>query len=160
MVSTRSAQVAVFWLIFTATFYLYLPHFVSFCCHLDEKACDIICHQICLGCFYGDSKWSTSFLIFFFFLYLSQLCHRGTCDRYDYHVSQTTDGTDKSFGLTPARPRSVLLSFLILRLIIQHQREATMSGKERSPRHRPWSVYRANTFDLSAEMMGLALSGN
>uniref|UniRef100_A0A3Q1EIZ2 Inositol polyphosphate-4-phosphatase type I A n=1 Tax=Acanthochromis polyacanthus TaxID=80966 RepID=A0A3Q1EIZ2_9TELE len=33
-----------------------------------------------------------------------------------------------------------------------------MSGKERSPRHRPWSVYRANTFDLSAEMMGLALS--
>ncbi|KAL6101003.1 inpp4a [Pungitius sinensis] len=35
-----------------------------------------------------------------------------------------------------------------------------MSGKDRSPRHRPWSVYRANTFDLSAEMMGLALSGN
>nr|XP_061799698.1 inositol polyphosphate-4-phosphatase type I A-like isoform X1 [Nerophis lumbriciformis] len=35
-----------------------------------------------------------------------------------------------------------------------------MSGKERSPRHRPWSVYRANTFDLSSEMMGLALSGN
>ncbi|KAM6985324.1 inositol polyphosphate-4-phosphatase type I A [Aplochiton taeniatus] len=35
-----------------------------------------------------------------------------------------------------------------------------MSGKERSPRHRPWSVYRANTFDLSAEMMGLALTGN
>uniref|UniRef100_A0A3P9HZX8 Inositol polyphosphate-4-phosphatase type I A n=1 Tax=Oryzias latipes TaxID=8090 RepID=A0A3P9HZX8_ORYLA len=35
-----------------------------------------------------------------------------------------------------------------------------MAGKERSPRHRPWSVYRANTFDLSAEMMGLALSGN
>ncbi|KAJ4933690.1 hypothetical protein JOQ06_030514 [Pogonophryne albipinna] len=35
-----------------------------------------------------------------------------------------------------------------------------MSGKERSPRHRPWSVYRANTFDLSAEMMGLALSGS
>lgn len=37
MVSTRSARVAAFWLIFTATFYLYLPHFVSFCCHLDEK---------------------------------------------------------------------------------------------------------------------------
>uniref|UniRef100_A0A3P8UXX1 Inositol polyphosphate-4-phosphatase type I A n=1 Tax=Cynoglossus semilaevis TaxID=244447 RepID=A0A3P8UXX1_CYNSE len=35
-----------------------------------------------------------------------------------------------------------------------------MAGKERSPRHRPWSVYRANTFDLSAEMMGLALAGN
>ncbi|KAE8299149.1 Type I inositol 3,4-bisphosphate 4-phosphatase [Larimichthys crocea] len=35
-----------------------------------------------------------------------------------------------------------------------------MSGKKHSPRHRPWSVYRANTFDLSAEMMGLALSGN
>uniref|UniRef100_A0A3B4A6R9 Uncharacterized protein n=1 Tax=Periophthalmus magnuspinnatus TaxID=409849 RepID=A0A3B4A6R9_9GOBI len=35
-----------------------------------------------------------------------------------------------------------------------------MSGKERSPRHRPWSVYRANTFDLSAEMMGLALAGS
>ncbi|KAK1902363.1 Inositol polyphosphate-4-phosphatase type I A [Dissostichus eleginoides] len=35
-----------------------------------------------------------------------------------------------------------------------------MSGKEHSPRHRPWSVYRANTFDLSAEMMGLALSGS
>uniref|UniRef100_A0A3P9KN18 Inositol polyphosphate-4-phosphatase type I A n=1 Tax=Oryzias latipes TaxID=8090 RepID=A0A3P9KN18_ORYLA len=35
-----------------------------------------------------------------------------------------------------------------------------MAGKQRSPRHRPWSVYRANTFDLSAEMMGLALSGN
>uniref|UniRef100_H3D8N9 Inositol polyphosphate-4-phosphatase type I A n=1 Tax=Tetraodon nigroviridis TaxID=99883 RepID=H3D8N9_TETNG len=35
-----------------------------------------------------------------------------------------------------------------------------MSGRERSPRHRPWSVYRANTFDLSAEMMGLALWGS
>ncbi|KAM3862026.1 inositol polyphosphate-4-phosphatase type I A [Diretmus argenteus] len=35
-----------------------------------------------------------------------------------------------------------------------------MSGKQRSPRHRPWSVYRANTFDLSAEMMGLTLAGN
>ncbi|KAG7258150.1 hypothetical protein CRUP_000180, partial [Coryphaenoides rupestris] len=35
-----------------------------------------------------------------------------------------------------------------------------MSGKEGSPRHRPWSVYRANTFDLSAEMMGLTLAGN
>ncbi|XP_028991555.1 inositol polyphosphate-4-phosphatase type I A [Betta splendens] len=34
-----------------------------------------------------------------------------------------------------------------------------MAAKERSPRHRPWSVYRANTFDLSAEMIGLALSG-
>uniref|UniRef100_A0A673XWJ9 Inositol polyphosphate-4-phosphatase type I A n=1 Tax=Salmo trutta TaxID=8032 RepID=A0A673XWJ9_SALTR len=36
-----------------------------------------------------------------------------------------------------------------------------MSGKGKaSPRHRPWSVYRANTFDLSAEMMGLTLAGN
>ncbi|XP_052461358.1 inositol polyphosphate-4-phosphatase type I A isoform X3 [Carassius gibelio] len=35
-----------------------------------------------------------------------------------------------------------------------------MAGRERSPRHRPWSVYRANTFDLSSEMMGLALTGN
>ncbi|XP_056610433.1 inositol polyphosphate-4-phosphatase type I A isoform X2 [Triplophysa dalaica] len=35
-----------------------------------------------------------------------------------------------------------------------------MAGRERSPRHRPWSVYRANTFDLSNEMMGLALTGN
>uniref|UniRef100_A0A673KCW7 Inositol polyphosphate-4-phosphatase type I A n=1 Tax=Sinocyclocheilus rhinocerous TaxID=307959 RepID=A0A673KCW7_9TELE len=34
-----------------------------------------------------------------------------------------------------------------------------MAGRERSPRHRPWSVYRANTFDLSSEMMGLALTG-
>ncbi|KTG41253.1 hypothetical protein cypCar_00027962 [Cyprinus carpio] len=33
-----------------------------------------------------------------------------------------------------------------------------MAGRERSPRHRPWSVYRANTFDLSSEMMGLALT--
>ncbi|XP_064826656.1 inositol polyphosphate-4-phosphatase type I A-like isoform X3 [Oncorhynchus masou masou] len=33
--------------------------------------------------------------------------------------------------------------------------------RERSPRHqRPWSVYRANTFDLSSEMIGLALAGN
>ncbi|XP_058471161.1 inositol polyphosphate-4-phosphatase type I A isoform X1 [Solea solea] len=40
------------------------------------------------------------------------------------------------------------------------RRDPAMSGKERSPRHRPWSVYRANTFDLSAEMMGLALAGN
>nr|XP_061827250.1 inositol polyphosphate-4-phosphatase type I A-like [Nerophis lumbriciformis]XP_061827251.1 inositol polyphosphate-4-phosphatase type I A-like [Nerophis lumbriciformis]XP_061827252.1 inositol polyphosphate-4-phosphatase type I A-like [Nerophis lumbriciformis] len=40
------------------------------------------------------------------------------------------------------------------------RRDPSMTGKERSPRHRPWSVYRANTFDLSAEMMGLALSGN
>lgn len=37
---------------------------------------------------------------------------------------------------------------------------AKMAGRERSPRHRPWSVYRANTFDLSSEMMGLALTGN
>ncbi|XP_066542176.1 inositol polyphosphate-4-phosphatase type I A isoform X2 [Hoplias malabaricus] len=35
-----------------------------------------------------------------------------------------------------------------------------MAGRERSPRHRPWSVYRANTFDLSSEMMGLTLTGN
>uniref|UniRef100_A0AAY4B8U2 Uncharacterized protein n=1 Tax=Denticeps clupeoides TaxID=299321 RepID=A0AAY4B8U2_9TELE len=35
-----------------------------------------------------------------------------------------------------------------------------MAGKERSPRHRPWSVYRANTFDLSSEMLGLTLAGN
>uniref|UniRef100_A0A8C7UW14 Inositol polyphosphate-4-phosphatase type I A n=1 Tax=Oncorhynchus mykiss TaxID=8022 RepID=A0A8C7UW14_ONCMY len=33
-----------------------------------------------------------------------------------------------------------------------------MSGKGKaSPRHRPWSVYRANTFDLSAEIMGMTL---
>lgn len=33
-------------------------------------------------------------------------------------------------------------------------------ARERSPRHqRPWSVYRANTFDLSSEMIGLALAG-
>ncbi|MBN3299651.1 INP4A phosphatase, partial [Amia calva] len=35
-----------------------------------------------------------------------------------------------------------------------------MSVRERSPRHRPWSVYRANTFDLSSEMLGLTLAGN
>ncbi|XP_036814508.1 inositol polyphosphate-4-phosphatase type I A isoform X2 [Oncorhynchus mykiss] len=36
-----------------------------------------------------------------------------------------------------------------------------MSGKGKaSPRHRPWSVYRANTFDLSAEIMGMTLAGN
>ncbi|KAI1899862.1 hypothetical protein AGOR_G00066140 [Albula goreensis] len=36
-----------------------------------------------------------------------------------------------------------------------------MSSRERgSPRNRPWSVYRANTFDLSSEMMGLTLAGN
>ncbi|KAM9486932.1 inositol polyphosphate-4-phosphatase type I A isoform 3-T3 [Clarias gariepinus] len=35
-----------------------------------------------------------------------------------------------------------------------------MAGKERSPRHRPWSVYRANTFDIASEMMGLTLTGN
>ncbi|XP_047671253.1 inositol polyphosphate-4-phosphatase type I A isoform X2 [Tachysurus fulvidraco] len=35
-----------------------------------------------------------------------------------------------------------------------------MAGKERSPRHRPWSVYRANTFDLASEMIGLTLTGN
>lgn len=34
-----------------------------------------------------------------------------------------------------------------------------MAGKERSPRHRPWSVYRANTFDIASEMMGLTLTG-
>uniref|UniRef100_A0A8C5AKW7 Inositol polyphosphate-4-phosphatase type I Aa n=1 Tax=Gadus morhua TaxID=8049 RepID=A0A8C5AKW7_GADMO len=33
-----------------------------------------------------------------------------------------------------------------------------MAGRDGSPRHRPWSVYRANTFDLSAEMMGLTLA--
>ncbi|XP_053483476.1 inositol polyphosphate-4-phosphatase type I A isoform X4 [Ictalurus punctatus] len=35
-----------------------------------------------------------------------------------------------------------------------------MAGKERSPRHRPWSVYRANTFDIASEMIGLTLTGN
>lgn len=53
-----------------------------------------------------------------------------------------------------------LLFRLFFKFFNRLQREHTMSGKERSPRHRPWSVYRANTFDLSAEMMGLALSGN
>ncbi|XP_074520374.1 inositol polyphosphate-4-phosphatase type I A-like isoform X9 [Halichoeres trimaculatus] len=34
-------------------------------------------------------------------------------------------------------------------------------GRERGSRaQRPWSVYRANTFDLSSEMIGLALAGN
>ncbi|KAI3365821.1 hypothetical protein L3Q82_000811 [Scortum barcoo] len=34
-------------------------------------------------------------------------------------------------------------------------------GRERSSRiQRPWSVYRANTFELSNEMIGLALAGN
>ncbi|KAM9836137.1 inositol polyphosphate-4-phosphatase type I A-like isoform 2-T2 [Aulostomus maculatus] len=34
-------------------------------------------------------------------------------------------------------------------------------GRERSSRtQRPWSVYRANTFELSSEMIGLALAGN
>uniref|UniRef100_A0A3P9PLL5 Inositol polyphosphate-4-phosphatase type I Ab n=1 Tax=Poecilia reticulata TaxID=8081 RepID=A0A3P9PLL5_POERE len=28
------------------------------------------------------------------------------------------------------------------------------------PRHGPWSVYRANTFELSSEMIGLVLAGN
>ncbi|TSL16120.1 Type I inositol 3,4-bisphosphate 4-phosphatase [Bagarius yarrelli] len=35
-----------------------------------------------------------------------------------------------------------------------------MAGKERSPRHRPWSVYRANTFDIASEMIGLTLTGS
>ncbi|XP_060732233.1 inositol polyphosphate-4-phosphatase type I A isoform X2 [Tachysurus vachellii] len=35
-----------------------------------------------------------------------------------------------------------------------------MAGKERSPRHRPWSVYHANTFDFASEMIGLTLTGN
>ncbi|XP_018584904.1 type I inositol 3,4-bisphosphate 4-phosphatase-like isoform X3 [Scleropages formosus] len=33
-------------------------------------------------------------------------------------------------------------------------------SRDHSARHRPWSVYRANTFDLSSEMMGLTLAGN
>ncbi|XP_014847117.1 PREDICTED: type I inositol 3,4-bisphosphate 4-phosphatase-like isoform X9 [Poecilia mexicana] len=34
-------------------------------------------------------------------------------------------------------------------------------GRERKERpQRPWSVYRANTFELSSEMIGLALAGN
>lgn len=66
---------------------------------------------------------------------------------------------------TPALVERLLDVILLFRLFVpkihpQPRREATMSGKQRSPRHRPWSVYRANTFDLSAEMMGLALSGN
>lgn len=33
-------------------------------------------------------------------------------------------------------------------------------GRERRERtQRPWSVYRANTFELSSEMIGLALAG-
>ncbi|KAL4656545.1 type I inositol 3,4-bisphosphate 4-phosphatase-like isoform X1 [Arapaima gigas] len=35
-----------------------------------------------------------------------------------------------------------------------------MSTRDHSTRQRPWSVYRANTFDLSSEMMGLTLAGN
>ncbi|KAG7463424.1 hypothetical protein MATL_G00176420 [Megalops atlanticus] len=41
-----------------------------------------------------------------------------------------------------------------------HPHAAKMSARERSPRHRPWSVYRANTFDLSSEVLGLTLAGN
>lgn len=88
MVSTRSAWVAVFWLIFTAAFYLYLPHFVPFCCHLDEKTCDIICRQICLGCFYGDSRRSASFLIFFFPVSFSALPSRNVWPLRLSHISE------------------------------------------------------------------------
>ncbi|XP_046886692.1 inositol polyphosphate-4-phosphatase type I A-like isoform X4 [Hypomesus transpacificus] len=35
-----------------------------------------------------------------------------------------------------------------------------MAGRAGPKLQRPWSVYRANTFDLSSEMMGLALAGN
>ncbi|XP_039599829.1 inositol polyphosphate-4-phosphatase type I A isoform X8 [Polypterus senegalus] len=35
-----------------------------------------------------------------------------------------------------------------------------MSARERSPRHRPWSVYGANAFNISSEMLGLTLAGN
>ncbi|XP_031414070.1 inositol polyphosphate-4-phosphatase type I Ab isoform X4 [Clupea harengus] len=36
-----------------------------------------------------------------------------------------------------------------------------MSGRERGQRsQRPWSVYRASTFDISSEMLGLVLAGN
>uniref|UniRef100_A0AAQ5YGU6 Inositol polyphosphate-4-phosphatase type I A n=1 Tax=Amphiprion ocellaris TaxID=80972 RepID=A0AAQ5YGU6_AMPOC len=63
------------------------------------------------------------------------------------------------FNSVSAGRRSALQAFCS-KVHPQPRREAAMSGKERSPRHRPWSVYRANTFDLSAEMMGLALSGN
>uniref|UniRef100_A0A8C7QV18 Inositol polyphosphate-4-phosphatase type I A n=2 Tax=Oncorhynchus mykiss TaxID=8022 RepID=A0A8C7QV18_ONCMY len=43
----------------------------------------------------------------------------------------------------------------------QASRIRMSEARERSPRHqRPWSVYRANTFDLSSEMIGLALAGN
>ncbi|XP_062303630.1 inositol polyphosphate-4-phosphatase type I A-like isoform X6 [Osmerus eperlanus] len=35
-----------------------------------------------------------------------------------------------------------------------------MAGRAGPKPQRPWSVYRASTFDLSSEMMGLALAGN
>lgn len=97
------------------------------------------------------------------FLSLFQLYHRRTCDRSDQHTRETHISENR-------RDRRVLILSLLdivplfstfdSKIHPQPRREPTMSGKERSPRHRPWSVYRANTFDLSAEMMGLALSGN
>ncbi|XP_048861519.1 inositol polyphosphate-4-phosphatase type I A-like isoform X11 [Brienomyrus brachyistius] len=35
-----------------------------------------------------------------------------------------------------------------------------MSARDRCPRQRPWSMYHANTTDLSSEILGLTLAGN
>lgn len=94
--------------------------------------------------------------------FLLQLSHRQTCDRSaqhssDQHTPISENGRVLILSLSDVVP---LFSPVTLNSHPRPCREPTMSGKERSPRHRPWSVYRANTFDLSAEMMGLALSGN
>lgn len=153
--------VAAFMWVITSSF-LILSNFPLLCCHLDERTCCSTCCPICLSCFYGDSRWSISGFGFFS-LSFSASPSMNVWPLRPQHTRETHISENR-------RDRRVLILSLLdvvplfstfdSKIHPQPRREPTMSGKERSPRHRPWSVYRANTFDLSAEMMGLALSGN
>ncbi len=113
---------------------------------------------VCLICFYGDNFDVFFHLSFSFIINKRLTAHINTqAGPAHIHLRELTNW-QTSFEFERARHCSALQSSYS-KIHPLPRREPTMSGKERSPRHRPWSVYRANTFDLSAEMMGLALSG-
>ncbi len=140
---------------------LILSNLSEFSCHLDERMTPVSKSWRCLvcqGCFCGDSVW---FFVVFFCLSFRFIIDK----RVTAQINTEGEPTYTYLKVVTWRTRFDLSLLDIVLLFYSEtrphpRREPTMSGKERSPRHRPWSVYRANTFDLSAEMMGLALSGN
>jgi len=138
-----------FTLLICCSFYetLFKYFFFKLKCHLDERITLV-------------SKSNFPFIFFSRFLTDKlQTALINTQRKPQIHISENTT-RQTSFHFASSRHYPALEAHLFSTIHPQPCREPTMSGKERSPRHRPWSVYRANTFDLSAEMMGLALSGS